>query len=102
MAPFGYHPVKHTPGIWVHNNRKTLFSLVVGGLCVQYCSTEDADHFLNSLRAKYLITVDMNATVYIGIKLTWDYVHRTVTLSMPSYVQKALYGFQHIPRGGKE
>ena len=29
MATFGYHPVKHTPGLWVHNSRKTLFSLVV-------------------------------------------------------------------------
>ena len=29
MAPFGYHPVKHTPGIWVNESRKTHFSLVV-------------------------------------------------------------------------
>ena len=36
MAPFGYHPVSHTPGLWVHNNRKTLFSLVVDDFCVQY------------------------------------------------------------------
>ena len=69
MAPFRYHPVKHTPGLWVHNSRKTLFSLVVDDFCVRYISTEDADHFLNALRAKYLITVDMEATVYIGIKL---------------------------------
>ena len=79
MAPFGYHLVQHTPGLWVHDSRKTLFSLVVDNFCVQYFSTEDADHFLNSLRAKYLITVDMAATVYIGIKLEWDYLHRTVT-----------------------
>ena len=46
-----------------HNSRKTLFSLVVDDFCVQYISTEDADHFLNSLRSKYLITVDMEATV---------------------------------------
>ena len=45
MAPFGYHPVKHTPGLWVHNGRKTLFSLVIDDLCVQYSSTEDAEHF---------------------------------------------------------
>ena len=38
MAPFGYHPVKHTPDLWVHNTRKTLFSLVVDDFCVQYCS----------------------------------------------------------------
>ena len=83
MAPFGYHPVKHTSGLWFHNNKKTLFSLVVDDFCVQYSSTEDADHFLYALRAKYLITVDMEAAVYIGIKLTWGYVHRTVTFPCP-------------------
>ena len=36
MAPFGYHPVKHIPGLCVHDSRKTLFSLVVDDLCVQY------------------------------------------------------------------
>ena len=45
MAPFGYHFVQHTPGLWVHDTRKTVFVLVVDDLCVQYCSTEDADHF---------------------------------------------------------
>ena len=57
---------------------------------------------LNALRSKYLITVNMETTIYIGIKLDWDYVHRTVTLSMSSYVSKALHRFQHILRGGKE
>ena len=32
----------------------------------------------------------------------WGYVYRTVTLSMPSYVHKALHRLQHILRGGKE
>ena len=52
MAPFGYHTVKHTPGLWVHNSKKTIFSLVVDDLCVQYCSSEDAEHFSNALRSK--------------------------------------------------
>ena len=43
--------------------------LVVDNFCVQYFSTEDADNCFKALRAKYLITVDMAATVYIGIKL---------------------------------
>ena len=102
MAPFGYHPVKHTSRLWVNDSKKTLFSLVVDNFCVQYCSTENFEIFLNALRAKYLITVDMEATVYIGIKLKWDYVHRTVTLLMPSYVRKALHRFQHILIVGKE
>ena len=45
MAPFGYHPVQHTHSLWVHDSIKTLFSLVVENLCVQYCSAEDSDHF---------------------------------------------------------
>ena len=102
MAPFEYYPVKHTPGPRVHNSKKTLFNLVVENFCVQYFSTEDADHFLNALRSKYFITVDMETTVYIGIKLAWDYVPRTVTLSMPSYVHKELHRFQNILRGVKE
>ena len=44
----------------------------------------------------------MTVTVYTGIKLEWEYVHRTVTLLMPSYVCKAFHIFQHILRGGKE
>ena len=46
----------------------------------------------------------MSATVYIGIKLEWDwyYVHRTVIFSMPSYVRKVFHIFQYILRGGKE
>ena len=45
MAPFEYYSVKHTPGLWVNNSRETLFILVVDDFCVQYSSTEDADHF---------------------------------------------------------
>ena len=44
----------------------------------------------------------MAAIFYIGIKIEWDYLHRTVTLSMPSYMHKALHRFQHIMRGRKE
>ena len=101
MAPFVYHLVKHTPCLWVHDSRKTLFSIVVDNFCAQYCSTGGCRPFLNALRSKYLIKVDMADTVYIRIKLEWDYGHRTVTLLMPSYVLKALHRFQHILRGDK-
>ena len=39
MAPFVYHPVQHTPGLWFHESRKTIFSLVVDDFWVQYCAT---------------------------------------------------------------
>ena len=44
----------------------------------------------------------MEVTVYIGIKLDWDCVHRTITLPMPNYVLKDLNRFQHNIRGGKD
>ena len=44
----------------------------------------------------------MEATLYIGIKIDWDYLHRTVTLSMPNYLCKDLHRFKHILMGGKE
>ena len=45
MDPFVYHPVQHTLGLWVHDNRNIIFSLVVNNLCVHYSSREYADHF---------------------------------------------------------
>ena len=81
---------------------KIFFSLVVDDFCLQYSSTKDSDSFKKSLGAKYLITVDMAASVYIGIKLEWDYVHRNVTLSITNYVRNALHRFQHILSDDKE
>ena len=100
-APFGYHHVQQTPGMKVHYNRNTISSLVVNIFCVQCSSLDDAEHFLNPLRAKDIITVDMEGAVYIGIQLDWDYVHRNVTLSIPNYMRKALHIFQHILMGCK-
>ena len=44
----------------------------------------------------------MEATVYIGIKLDWDYVKIPVTFSMPNYVRKDFHRIQNILMGGKE
>ena len=90
MGPFGYHPVQHTPGMWVHDNRKTIFSLVVDDFFVQDSSVEYAGHFLNALKVKYIIIIDMEAKVNIGIKLNWEYVNRTVIFSMPNYDRESL------------
>ena len=53
MAPFGYHPVQHTPGLWFHDNLNTIFRLVFDDFCVQYSSMEDADHFKCTQRKIY-------------------------------------------------
>ena len=71
MSRFGYHPVRFTPGLWKHETRPTIFSLVVDDFAVQYTSKEDADHLLSALQAKYRITVDWEAKLYIGISLAF-------------------------------
>ena len=38
---------------------------------------------------------DKEGSVFCGITLDWDYENRTVDLSMPGYVEKALVRFKH-------
>jgi len=49
LAPFGYHPVKHTPGLWSHETLKTTFTLAVDDFGIKYFSKTDADHLFNAL-----------------------------------------------------
>jgi hypothetical protein len=34
LAPFGYYPARHTPGLWLHKTRPTAFSLIVDDFAV--------------------------------------------------------------------
>jgi hypothetical protein len=36
LAPFGYYPARHTPGLWLHKTRPISFSLVVDDFAVKY------------------------------------------------------------------
>ena len=95
LAPYGYHPVKRTPGLWEHETRKTTFTLVVDDFGVQYFSKDDADHLINAIKANYPVKVDWTGSKYIGIDLAWNYEKGEVILSMKGYVIKALKEFQH-------
>ena len=97
MSAYRYRPVKFTPGLWKHDNKDTIFSLVVDDFLVQYFSEKDAEHFLHVLRQKYTITVDRKAKKYIGINLKCDYIKRTVEIFMPEYVKNDLHKFELIP-----
>jgi hypothetical protein len=81
--------------LWSHEHRPVLFSLVVDDFGVKYVGKEHAQHLIDSLSAFYELTVYWEATKYCGITLEWDYVNRTVDLSMPNYVAEALHHFQH-------
>ncbi len=46
-------------------------------------SDDDADHLINVLKADYTITVDREATKYIGLTIEWDYDNGKVHIHMP-------------------
>jgi len=52
-------------------------------------------HLLTALREQYQVTEDWEATRYCGLSLRWDYAQRTVDLSMPGYIDRALQRFRH-------
>ena len=95
LAPHGYTPVRHTPGLWKHNQKGTTFVLVVDDFSVKYLNKSDADDFLNLLRTWYTIKVDWEAKLYCGITTEWDYQNRRVTLSMPGYIESFLREINH-------
>jgi hypothetical protein len=95
LAPFGYAPVTHTPGLWTHSTRPTTFTLAVDDFGIKYFTPADANHLLDALRTKYSLTTDWTGSSYLGFKIDWNYPQRHVDISMPEYVPKALLTLRH-------
>ena len=102
LAPFGYHPARNIPGLWQHETRDNIFTLVVDDFAIKYTSLENAKHLLNALQEKYTISEDWEAKLCIVITLKWGYIKRTVDLSMPGYVTAALLRFCHQLKNNKQ
>jgi hypothetical protein len=49
LAPFGYYPARHTPGLWLHKTRPISFTLVVDDFAVKYVGKQQAEHLRNAL-----------------------------------------------------
>jgi hypothetical protein len=49
LAPFGYCPARHTPGIWLHKTRPISFTLVVDDFAVKYVGKQHGEHLRNAL-----------------------------------------------------
>jgi hypothetical protein len=73
LAPFGYYPARHTPGLWLHKMLPISFPLVVDDFTVKYVGKKHADHLQNALLKTYELATDWAATVYSGMTLKWDY-----------------------------
>jgi hypothetical protein len=73
LAKVGYHQSKIIPGLWTHKTWKTCFRLVVDDFAIKYTSMEDAKHLIDALKQDYTITINWDATKYIGLTLKWDF-----------------------------
>jgi hypothetical protein len=58
LAPFGYYPARHTPGLWLHKTRPIAFSLIVDDFAVKYVGKHHADHLRDTLLRIYELTTD--------------------------------------------
>jgi hypothetical protein len=58
LAPFGYCPARHTPGLWLHKSRPISFSLIVDDFAVKYMGKQYAAHLWNALLRSYELTTD--------------------------------------------
>ena len=96
LAPFGYFEHASTPGLWSHVSRPISFTLVVDDFGVKYVNKDDADHLIASLKNTYTLTEDWTGNLYCGIALDWDYINRTVDISMPGYIKKKLQEYKHV------
>lgn len=93
----GYVQSSTTPGLFLHQTRPISFCLVVDDFGVKYVGEEHAQHLIHVLEQKYIITTDWSGDLYVGLHLDWDYTYRTVDISMPDYVAKALQRCNHSP-----
>ena len=70
LEPKGYYQCRHTPGLWRHNGRPILFSLVVEYFGIKYVGKEHADHLIAAIEEKYELSTDWGGTLYCGITIT--------------------------------
>lgn len=95
LAPHGYRPVKHTPYLWKHDTRATMFKLVVDDFGTKIVSDDDEKHLIETLQKYYKISIDREGKFYLRMILDWDYKKRTLDVSMPGYVQEGRKIFGH-------
>jgi len=95
LAPAGFVEARHTPGLFTHTSKPIMFALIVDDFGIQYVGKPAADFLISTLRKDYTITIDWTGSEFCGLHLEWDYTARTVELSMPGYVARALARFGH-------
>ena len=58
LAKHGYHPTKHTHGLFKHESRPVMFSLAVDDFGVKCMGEEHAQHPLDTIKKQHTMTTD--------------------------------------------
>ena len=95
LQKHGYYHIPGTAGLWRHHERKTKIVLCIDDFGVKFYSQLDLDHFLDALKERYEIHLDLQGSNYIGLHLDWDYDNGIVDVSMPHYISKFLKCINH-------
>lgn len=93
LGKHGYHRCRNTPCLFRHETRNIAFTLVVDDFGIKFDTSEDAKHLTDVLKKQYEITEDKAGSKYVGISIAHDKQARTLTLSMPKYIENALKRF---------
>jgi len=93
LKKHGYKMMPNTPCLFKHESKDVIFSLVVDDFGVKYSNEADAHQLINALQEEYKLHIDWTGNEYVGLALEWDYSKRTVAISMPGYVKKAIERF---------
>jgi hypothetical protein len=96
LAPFAYFESTNTPGLWPQESKPITFTIVIDNFGVKYVNKANVDHLLSSITQMYKLTKDWTGNLYHGITLNWDYVNRTVDISMPGYIKQKFQEYEHV------
>jgi hypothetical protein len=98
LAAAGYHQTQ-IPCLFRHITRPIQFTLIVDDFGVKYTNREDAEHLLATLELYHKVRVDWDGHNFIGYQIDHDRDARTLTLSMPGYIERVIHRFR--PNGIK-
>jgi hypothetical protein len=75
---------------------------VVDDFGIKYINDDNVKHLIASLKTMYTLTEDWKGNLYCRIALNWDYVNRTVEISMPGYIKKKIQKYGHLVPGRRQ
>lgn len=100
LATAGYIQSTLVPCLFKHIDNGVTFVLVVDDFGIKARNEAGRQHLLATLRQMYKITVDATGSQYLGMTIVHDHKAKTITISMPGYIDKALTRF-HLWAGNK-